>query len=123
MNFLPPNGNRPSLRKDCLMSCEQVCVPGRLRFHDLRHGYEPDASVGRTDSLRQPAVGHSSAAFTLSTYTHLIQQGRRLDKEETLQRLFAAARGDRAPRVPQKEVAQEDGTPETLDKSGAGDRI
>jgi len=27
--------------------------------------------------------GHSSAAFTLSPYAHLIQHGRKLDKEET----------------------------------------
>ncbi len=43
-------------------------------------------------------LGHSSAAFTLSTYAHLIQQGRKLDKEETLRRLSEAARCEHAPR-------------------------
>lgn len=36
-------------------------------------------------------LGHSSAGFTLSTYAHLIQQGRKLDKETTLRKLAAAA--------------------------------
>jgi hypothetical protein len=44
-------------------------------------------------------LGHSSAAFTLTTYAHLIQQGRKLDKEQTLQKLSATARGKRAPRT------------------------
>jgi integrase len=55
-----------------------------LRFHDLRHGFaslllawgEPILYVSRQ-------LGHSSAAFTHSTYAHLIEQGRRLDKEQT----------------------------------------
>ena len=49
-------------------------------------------------------LGHSSAAFTLTTYAHLIQQGRRLDKEQTLQKLVAAVQGERAPRVPKKSL-------------------
>ena len=102
-----------------------------LRFHDLRHGF---ASLllawGEPILYVSQQLGHSSAAFTLSTYTHLIQQGRRLDKDEILQRLFEAtnsggaqAKGDRAPRVPQNAVAQESRTAETQVKPGAGDRI
>jgi len=95
-----------------------------LRFHDLRHGF---ASLllawGEPILYVSQQLGHSSAAFTLTTYAHLIQQGRKLDKEETLQKLFTAASGERAPRVPQKEVAEETLTQETPSKYGAGERI
>ncbi len=96
----------------------------QLRFHDLRHSF---ASLllawGEPILYVSQQLGHSSAAFTLTTYAHLIQQGRKLDKEETLQKLFAAAKRERAPRVPQNEVAQEGRTAETLQKYGAGERI
>ena len=96
----------------------------RLRLHDLRHGF---ASLllawGEPILYVSHQLGHSSAAFTLSTYAHLIQQGRKLDREETLRKLFEAARGERAPRVPQKEVVQEAGPRETPIKYGAGERI
>jgi len=66
----------------------------RLRFHDLRHGF---ASLllawGEPILYVSQQLGHSSTAFTLSTYAHLIQQGRRLDKEQTLQKLVGAAEG------------------------------
>jgi integrase len=95
-----------------------------LRFHDLRHGF---ASLllawGEPILYVSQQLGHSSAAFTLTTYAHLIQQGRKLDKEDTLQKLFAAAKGERAPRVPQNEVDHESRTAETPEKSGAGERI
>jgi integrase len=96
----------------------------RLRFHDLRHGF---ASLllawGEPILYVSQQLGHSSAAFTLSTYAHLIQQGRKLDKEDTLQKLFGAAKCDRAPRVPQEEVVREVGGSETLANPGAGDGI
>lgn len=118
-------------------------IGSNLRFHDLRHGF---ASLllawGESILYVSQQLGHSSAAFTLSTYTHLIQQNRKLDKDGTLQRLFTAARRDpialigepvvkrtettvsgRAPRVPQSGTAPESGTEETLAKYGAGDRI
>ncbi len=98
-------------------------VESCLRFHDFRHGF---ASLmlawGEPILYISQQLGHSSAAFTLSTYAHLIQQGRRLDKEETLLKLAAAARCERAPRVPQNEAVRRDGGSETLDGSGAGDR-
>ncbi len=115
----------------------------RLRFHDLRHGF---ASLllawGEPILYVSQQLGHSSAAFTLSTYAHLIQQGRRLDQEATMRRLFEAAMGERmasadgagdrerpvqpggrAPRVPQSESVRETRGSETLAKTGAGDRI
>jgi len=95
-----------------------------LRFHDLRHGF---ASLllawGEPILYVSQQLGHSSAAFTLTTYAHLIQQGRKLDKEETLQKMFAAAKGERAPRVPQNDVVREMPNAETLEKYGAGERI
>jgi len=67
-----------------------------LRFHDLRHGF---ASLllawGESILYVSQQLGHSSAGFTLSTYTHMIQQNRKLDKDGTLQRLFTAARRDK----------------------------
>jgi len=94
-----------------------------LRFHDLRHGF---ASLllawGEPILYVSHQLGHSSAAFTLSTYAHLIQQGRKLDREETLQKLSEAARCERAPRVPQNEIVGRDQNVEDLDRSGAGDR-
>jgi integrase len=95
----------------------------RLRFHDLRHGF---ASLllawGEPILYVSHQLGHSSAAFTLSTYAHLIQQGRKLDKEETLYRLSQAAKCERAPRVPQNKVIREDRSAKPLAKPGAGDR-
>jgi len=62
-----------------------------LRFHDLRHSF---ASLllawGEPILYVSEQLGHASAAFTLATYARLIRQGRRLDKEETLQKLLAA---------------------------------
>lgn len=71
-------------------------IGGHLRFHDLRHGFA-SLLLSWNESILyiSQQLGHSSAAFTLSTYTHLIQQERKLDKDGTLQRLFAAARRDR----------------------------
>ncbi len=95
-----------------------------LRFHDLRHGF---ASLllawGEPILYVSQQLGHSSAAFTLTTYAHLIQQGRKLDKEETLQKLVTAARGECAPRVPQNDVVREMPNAETLVNTGAGERI
>jgi hypothetical protein len=51
-------------------------------------------------------LGHSSAGFTLSTYTHLIQQNRNLDKDGTLQRLFTAALRDKAALLGEPVVAR-----------------
>ncbi len=94
-----------------------------LRFHDLRHSF---ASLllawGEPILYVSQQLGHSSAAFTLSTYAHLIQQGRKLDKEETLQNLSAAARCESAPTVPQREVGPGNRTAKTPDELGAGDR-
>lgn len=119
-------------------------VGSHLRFHDLRHSF---ASLllawGESILYVSQQLGHSSAGFTLSTYTHLIQQNRKLDKDGTLQRLFTAVRrdrtallgepvvakqvqtaaSDRAPRVPQRGMVQERRGSETLANTGAGDRI
>ncbi len=118
-------------------------VGSHLRFHDLRHGF---ASLllawGESILYVSQQLGHSSAAFTLSTYTHLIHQNRKLDKDGTLQRLFTAARRDRtaligepvakraddamsgrAPRVPQSGNVNEMQEPGTPVRYGAGDRM
>ncbi len=98
-------------------------IESSLRFHDLRHGFASLMLAWEEPILYvSQQLGHSSAAFTLSTYAHLIQQGRKLDKEETLRKLSAAARCERAPRVPQNEAAWSGLVAKPLDRSGAGDR-
>ena len=78
----------------------------RLRLHGLRHGFASLLLAWEEPILYvSQQLGHSSAGFTLSTYAHLIQQGRKLDKETTLRKLAAAAHRPRAPRVPQRRVA------------------
>ncbi len=63
---------------------------------------QPIAIVGEPILYVSQQLGHSSSPFTLSTYAHLMQQRRRLDKKDTLQKLFEAAKGERAPKVPQR---------------------
>lgn len=78
----------------------------RLRLHALRHGFASLLLAWEEPILYvSQQLGHSSAGFTLSTYAHLIQQGRKLDKETTLRKLASAAHRPRAPRVPQRRVA------------------
>ena len=47
---------------------------GNIRFHDLRHTF---ASLmlknGENPKIIQEFLGHSSVAFTLDTYSHIIQ--------------------------------------------------
>jgi integrase len=73
----------------------RACGTG-LKFHDLRHAF---ASLllawGEPILYVSHQLGHSNAAFTLASYAHLISQGRRLDKEETLLKLFDAIDGVR----------------------------
>jgi integrase len=73
----------------------RACGTG-LKFHDLRHAF---ASLllawGEPILYVSHQLGHSNAAFTLASYAHLISQGRRLGKEETLQKLFDAVNGVR----------------------------
>ncbi len=106
-------------------------IESRLRLHDLRHGF---ASLllawGEPILYVSQQIGHSSAGFTLSTYAHLIQQGRKLNKAATLRRLAGAAKAERAPRVakraprvPQGDVSKSSRPSETLDKYGAGGQI
>ncbi len=38
-------------------------------------------------------LGHSSAKLTLDTYGHILEEGHRLDRETTLQKLEDAFRG------------------------------
>jgi integrase len=71
-----------------------------LRFHDLRHGFASLLLAWREPILYvSQQLGHSSAAFTLSTYAHLIQQGRMIDKDQILQKLFDAAKRESDPGV------------------------
>lgn len=99
-------------------------VGSHLQIRQLRHGF---ASLllawGEPILYVSQQLGHSSAGFTLSTYAHLIQEGRRLDKEETLKKLAGAALGERAPRVPQRDVSKSRRPSESLDKYGAGGQI
>jgi len=85
-----------------------------LRFHDLRHGF---ASLllawGEPILYVSQQLGHNSAATTLATYAHIIRQGRRLDKEDTLQKLVGAVTASRTRTITQKDSLM----------SGAGDRI
>jgi integrase len=89
----------------------------RLRLHGLRHGFASLLLAWEEPILYvSQQLGHSSAGFTLSTYAHLIQQGRKLDKETTLRKLATAAHRPRFPRVPQRRLVENPKAPKTTEK-------
>ncbi len=65
----------------------------RVRFHDCRHFFA-SLLLAWDEPLLYAAgqLGHASADITLRVYGHLIQEGRRLDREETLRRFAEAFR-------------------------------
>jgi len=47
---------------------------GRVRFHDLRHTFASIALLrGAKPKVISEALGHASVAFTMDTYSHIIQ--------------------------------------------------
>jgi integrase len=73
--FVWPNGN--PLHPDTITAlfhkhCEAAGLP-RIRLHDVRHSYATAAlKAGISPKVISERLGHSSAAFTLQTYTHVI---------------------------------------------------
>jgi integrase len=56
----------------------------QLRIHDLRHAYASLLlAFGETVLYASRQLGHSSAKLTLDTYGHLVEEGRRLDRDAT----------------------------------------
>src|SRR4029453_12204978 len=52
--------------------CQAAGLP-RIRLHDVRHSYATAAlKAGISPKVISERLGHSSAAFTLQTYTHVI---------------------------------------------------
>jgi integrase len=65
---LPPD----SLSRDWYRRVRRVGVPG-LRLHDLRHAYATALlTAGVHPKVASEALGHSSVAFTMDTYQHLM---------------------------------------------------
>lgn len=66
-------------------------------IHTLRHAFG-SLLLGFGEPLPYVTaqLGHSSAAFTLSTYLHQIREGRRLDRDATLAKLETGFRGELA---------------------------
>jgi len=55
------------------------------KFHDLRHGFGSLLLAwGEQILYVSGQLGHSSPSLTLNVYSHLMREGRRLDKEATL---------------------------------------
>lgn len=47
---------------------------GRVRFHDLRHTFASLALLrGAKPKVISEALGHSSVAFTMDTYSHILE--------------------------------------------------
>lgn len=66
-----------------------------VRIHTLRHAFGSLLlAFGEPLPYVTAQLGHSSAAFTLSTCLHEVKEGRRLDREATLAELEAAFRGE-----------------------------
>lgn len=62
----------------------------RIRFHDLRHCHASYmAKIGVPIKVIQERLGHSSAAFTMQVYTHLLLPGMQEEAARALEaRLF-----------------------------------
>jgi integrase len=65
---LPPD----SLSRDWYRLVRRIGLPG-LRLHDLRHAYATALlTAGVHPKVASEALGHSSVAFTMDTYQHLM---------------------------------------------------
>jgi len=73
--FVWPNGQ--ALHPDTITMlfhrhCDQAGLP-RIRLHDVRHSYATAAlKAGVSPKVISERLGHSTVAFTLQTYTHVI---------------------------------------------------
>jgi len=79
--FCQPNGKplhaHNVVRRDFRRVIERAGLP-RIRFHDLRHVHASFLlSQGVNPRVVQERLGHSTAAFTLQTYAHVLPQGQR----------------------------------------------
>jgi len=64
-------------------------LKSRFRFHDLRHTFASLLFAWGEQALYvAQQLGHSSVNVTLGIYGHLMREGRRLDKDLTLSRLW-----------------------------------
>ncbi len=60
-------------RRDVKRLCEKLGLPWRRAFHTMRHAHGSYLlQRGVSIKVVQERLGHSSAAFTLSTYTHVL---------------------------------------------------
>lgn len=67
----------------------------RVNPHTLRHAFGSLLlAFGEPLPYVTAQLGHTSAAFTLSTYLHQVKEGRRLDREATMAKLEKAFRGE-----------------------------
>ncbi len=104
---------RPTVRK----------LSPSMRIHDLRHAYaslllafgDPVLYVARQ-------LGHSSVKLTVDTYGHLLEAGKKLDREATLAKLLDAYDG--ATRVlPTREVPSAGKSSNAAPDAGAAEGI
>lgn len=60
-------------RRDLKRLCEKLGLPWRRAFHNMRHAHGSYLlQRGVSIKVVQERLGHSSAAFTLSTYVHVL---------------------------------------------------
>ncbi len=66
-------------------------------------------------------LGHSSVTLTVDTYGHLLEEGHRLDREQTLEKLTESM--GRATRVLLTDAALREESAESLNSPGAAEGI
>ncbi|MFA5890413.1 MAG: site-specific integrase [Actinomycetota bacterium] len=70
---------------------------GRTRLHDVRHGYATALLVGGVHpKIASEALGHSSVAFTLDTYSHVVE-GLQEKASEAIQRVLGETTAGKLP--------------------------
>lgn len=88
-------GDGRPIDPDILSSAfRRVCAAAGLkgvRFHDLRHGYATTLlTEGVHPKIASEALGHSTVAFTLDTYSHVVQ-GLQDRAAEAIEKAFGEA--------------------------------
>lgn len=72
--------------KDLLTDAE---LPGKIRFHDLRHTAATWALVNGLDfSTVMEMLGHSQASTTLNFYAHALKESRRVAVNDAVNKAF-----------------------------------
>jgi len=84
-------------RKVWMPACERAGLAG-FHFHWLRHGFASLMAawglLGEFPLYVAQQMGHADATTTHRVYAKLLREGVRLDREETLRRLYAAFKGE-----------------------------